>query len=155
MSAHYHAGVAVIAAVLFVANVVHRRGHPLRARGDAFAGPEGSRHDCHLLDGFRAVQGNKVLGWTIFGTVRPGHHPRPAERDDRRRRDRAADMGQSGTGPADCCARDRWVLGIFFAMSTSRPERLIRTEIVALIFWGLPLAVIGITSLARSRSPRC
>jgi Cyclic nucleotide-binding domain/Major Facilitator Superfamily len=57
-------------------------------------------------------------------------------------------MGQSGTGALSAALGIGGLVGAFLAMSSSRPERLIRTEIVALVFWGLPLTAIGIAPLA-------
>jgi hypothetical protein len=36
------------------------------------------------------------------------------------------------------------LLGAIFALSARRSERLVGTEIVALVFWGLPLAILGV-----------
>src|SRR4029078_2446828 len=40
------------------------------------------------------------------------------------------------------------LVGAISAMTATRSDRLVRTEILALVFWGLPLAVIGVVPLA-------
>jgi MFS family permease len=147
MSAHYHAGVAAIAAVLFVATSFIAAGIRFEHAGDALAAPRLAAR-LHLLDGFRAVRANRVLGWTIFGTYGQVITRGLLNAMIVVAAIELLNMGQSGTGLLTAALGIGGLLGIFFAMSTSRPERLIRTQIVALTFWGLPLAVIGITSLA-------
>jgi MFS family permease len=147
MSIHYHAGVAAIAAVLFLVTSFIAAGIRFEHAGDALAAPKLAAR-LHLLDGFRAVRANKVLGWTIFGTYGQVITRGLLNAMIVVAAIELLNMGQSGTGLLTAALGIGGLLGIFFAMSTSRPERLIRTQIVALVFWGLPLAVIGITSLA-------
>src|SRR4029079_8511269 len=53
-------------------------------------------------------------------------------------------MGQGGTGLLAAAFGLGGLFGAFFAMTSVRSDRLIRTQVVGLIFWGLPLAVIGL-----------
>ena len=53
-------------------------------------------------------------------------------------------MGQSGMGLLSAALGFGGLVGAIFAMASNRTEQLIRTETVALIFWGSPIAVIGV-----------
>jgi MFS family permease len=144
MSAHFHALVAAIAAVLFASTSVIAAGIRFEHAGDALAAPKLAAR-LHLLDGFRAVQANLVLKWTIIGTYGQVITRGLLNAMIVLAAIELLNMGQSGTGLLTAALGIGGLLGAFFAMSTSRPERLVRTEIVSLIFWGLPLAIIGIT----------
>jgi hypothetical protein len=52
-------------------------------------------------------------------------------------------MGQSGLGLLNA-ALGLGGLGAIFAISSTRSERLVRTETTSLVLWGLPIAVIGV-----------
>jgi hypothetical protein len=56
-------------------------------------------------------------------------------------------MGQGGTGLLAAALGLGGLAGAIFAMSVVRPERLIPTQAVGLMFWGLPLTAIGIVPL--------
>ena len=53
-------------------------------------------------------------------------------------------MGQGGPGLLSAALGLGGLLGAIFAMTSLSSDRLIRNEIVGLVFWGAPLAVIGI-----------
>jgi hypothetical protein len=53
-------------------------------------------------------------------------------------------MGQSGMGLLSAALGFGGLIGAIFALSSTRPERLVRTEAAGLVFWGLPIAVIGV-----------
>jgi MFS family permease len=147
MASHAHAGVAALSAIAFLATSFFAAGIRFEQAGDARAAPKVAGR-LHLFDGLRAVRAKKLLAWTMFGT-----YGQVLTRGLMNAMVVVAaiellNMGQSGTGLLTAAFGIGGLLGVFFAMSTSRPERLIRTEIVALVFWGAPLAVIGITSLA-------
>jgi hypothetical protein len=52
-------------------------------------------------------------------------------------------MGQEGLGLLSAALGLGGLVGAIFALSTTRSEQLVRTETVALVFWGLPIALIG------------
>jgi hypothetical protein len=56
-------------------------------------------------------------------------------------------MGQGGMGLLGAALGLGGLLGATFAMTSRRSERLIRNELVSLVFWGAPLAVIGLLPL--------
>jgi hypothetical protein len=56
-------------------------------------------------------------------------------------------MGQGGTGLLAAALGLGGLAGAIFAMSVVRSERLIPTQVVGLLFWGLPLTFIGIVPL--------
>jgi hypothetical protein len=56
-------------------------------------------------------------------------------------------MGQWGLGLLGAALGLGGLIGAIFALSSSRSEQLVRTESVALVFWGLPIAVIGVLPL--------
>jgi MFS family permease len=147
MASNLHAGVAAISAALFLATSFIAARIRFENAGDALAAPRLAAR-LHLLDGFRAVFANRILGWTIFGTFGQVITRGLMNAMIVVAAIELLNLGQSGTGLLTAALGIGGLLGAFFAMSTSRPERLIRTEIVALIFWGLPLAVIGITASA-------
>jgi hypothetical protein len=53
-------------------------------------------------------------------------------------------MGQQGPGLLGAALGLGGLLGALFALSARKSERLVPTEILALVFWGLPLAVLGV-----------
>jgi MFS family permease len=57
-------------------------------------------------------------------------------------------MGQSGLGLLSAALGLGGLVGAIFALSSTRSEQLIRTETVALVFWGLPIALIGVLPFA-------
>jgi len=100
-----------------------------------------------LLDGIRAIRAQPVLAWSsvgVYGQVLTrgllSAMTVVAAID-------LLGMGQSGTGLLAAALGLGGLGGAIFAMSTVRSERLIPTELVALVFWGLPLAFIGIFPL--------
>jgi hypothetical protein len=56
-------------------------------------------------------------------------------------------MGRGGLGLLTAALGFGGLLGAIFAMASKRSERLIRNELVSLVFWGLPLAFIGVFAL--------
>ena len=57
-------------------------------------------------------------------------------------------MGQEGLGLLSAALGLGGLVGAIFALSSTRSEQLIRTETVSLVFWGLPIAVIGVLPFA-------
>jgi hypothetical protein len=56
-------------------------------------------------------------------------------------------MGQGGLGLLTGALGFGGLLGAIFAMASRRSERLVRNELVSLVFWGMPLAIIGLVPL--------
>ena len=57
-------------------------------------------------------------------------------------------MGQAGTGLLSAALGLGGLAGALSAMTSRRSERLIRTMVISLFFWGAPLAVLGIVPWA-------
>jgi MFS family permease len=53
-------------------------------------------------------------------------------------------MGEAGVGLLSAALGLGGLLGAVFALSATRPDRLILTQAVALAYWGAPIAVIGL-----------
>jgi hypothetical protein len=53
-------------------------------------------------------------------------------------------MGEAGVGLLSAALGLGGLVGAVFALSLTRPDRLIRTQSVALAYWGAPIAVIGL-----------
>lgn len=143
MSVGAHRGVALIAAFAFVVTAVIALGLRFEQAGDAGGGQRRSG-EFHLLDGVRAVRAKSLLAWTMVGTfgqvvTRGLMNALVVVASIELLR-----LGQSGMGLLSAALGFGGLLGAFIAMSSTRSERLVRTEIVGLVFWGVPLAVMGI-----------
>lgn len=53
-------------------------------------------------------------------------------------------MGQAGLGLLSAAIGLGGLVGAVFALSSTRSEQFVRTEVAGLVFWGLPLAVVGL-----------
>ncbi len=147
MGLNFHAAVAGLAAVAFLATSLIAAGIRLEQSDDArTARPPGGR--LNLVHGARAVRSKPVLGWTMVGTFAQVITRALLNAMIVVASIELLNMGQSGTGLLSAALGIGGLLGAFLAMSSSRPERLIRTEIIALVFWGLPLTAIGVAPLA-------
>lgn len=148
MSANLHAAVGAGAAIGFAVTAVIALGLRFEQAADAAGGSQGSRgRRFRFLDGLRAVRRSRVLSWTMVGT-----YGQVITRGLLNALVVVAaidllDMGQSGPGLLSAALGIGGLVGVVFAMSSQRSERLVRTEIIALVFWGLPLAAIGIAPL--------
>ncbi|MBA2382044.1 MAG: MFS transporter [Chloroflexi bacterium] len=149
MAANFHPAVAVLAAVGFLSTALIAAGlrfeHAADASGGARRSGTGGRF--RLFDGLRAVRAKPLLSWTLFGT-----YGQVVTRGLLNAMVVVAsiellNMGQSGTGVLSAALGLGGLAGAIFAISSTRSERLVRTEIVALVFWGLPLAAIGLVSV--------
>jgi MFS family permease len=143
MAVGAHRGVAGLAAVAFVVTAVIALGLKFEQASDAGGGrrPTGG---FRIKDGIRAVRAKSVLAWTMLGTfgqvvTRGLLNALLVVASIELIR-----LGQSGLGLLSAALGLGGLAGAFLAMASTRSERLVRTEIVALVFWGLPLAAIGL-----------
>lgn len=149
MAANLHAAAAALAAIGFALTAVVALGLRFEQTADASGGSRRTRdRRFRFLDGIRAVRRSPVLTWTMIGT-----YGQVITRGLLNALVVVAaidllDMGQSGPGLLSAGLGIGGLVGVAFAMSSRRSDRLVRTEIVALVFWGLPLAAIGIAPLA-------
>jgi MFS family permease len=146
--------VAAVSAVAFFVTAVIAAGLRFEQAGDAAGGrratgdePRPSGMRTRLLDGVRAIRAQPVLAWSslgVYGQVLTrgllSAMTVVAAID-------LLGMGQSGTGLLAAALGLGGLGGAIFAMSAVRSERLIPTELVSLVFWGLPLAVIGLVPI--------
>jgi MFS family permease len=165
MAANFHPAAAAVAGVGFAITAVialglrfeqaaDASGGSRRVRGSDDAGGSddsgggAGRRRFRFLDGIRAVRRGSVLAWTMLGT-----YGQVITRGLLNALVVVAaidllSMGQSGPGLLSAALGIGGLVGVLFAMSSRRSDRLVRTEILALVFWGLPLAAIGIAPLA-------
>jgi MFS family permease len=148
MAANLHAVVAVMAGVAFLATAAIGAGLRFEHAADASGGGQAASVGHRIAVGLRAVRSRPVLSWTmlgVFGQVVTRGLLNAlivvAAID-------LLGMGQSGPGLLSAALGIGGLIGVFFAMSATRSDRLVRTEIVALIVWGLPLVAIGLAPLA-------
>jgi MFS family permease len=146
MAIGLHWVVLVLAGIGFLVTSAIAAGLRFEQAADASGGARRISRGFRFLDGVRAVRSKPLLSWTIFGTygqvVTRGLLNAlivVASIDLLR-------MGQQGPGLLAAALGLGGLLGAIFALSARRSERLVRTEIVGLVFWGLPLAVLGLFS---------
>ncbi len=144
MAAGVYAWVAGAAAIAFVATALICAGLRFEQSADASGGGTESGSRFRLADGLRAVRAKPVLSWTILGT-----YSQVLTRGLLNALVVVAaidllGMGQSGAGQLSAAFGLGGLLGAISAMVSRRSDRLVRTEIVGLAFWGLPLSIIGV-----------
>ena len=146
MAIGLHWLVLVLAGIGFLVTSAIAAGLRFEQAADASGGARRTSGGFRFLDGIRAVRSKSLLSWTIFGTygqvVTRGLLNAlivVASIDLLR-------MGQQGPGLLAAALGLGGLLGAIFALSARRSERLVGTEIVGLVFWGLPLAVLGLFS---------
>jgi MFS family permease len=148
MTSHLHPAVAAVAGIGFAITAVIALGLRFEQAADAAGGsrPSGDL-GFRFLHGLRAVRRSPVLSWTMVGT-----YGQVITRGLLNALIVVAAidlllMGQSGPGLLSAALGIGGLIGVVFAMSSQRSEHLVRTEIVALVFWGAPLAALGIAPL--------
>jgi MFS family permease len=149
MAANLHFAVAAVAGLGFLVTALIAAGLRFEQAADASGGGRHAGGRLRILHGLRTVRTRPLLAWTMVGTygqvVTRGLMSAlvvVAAID-------LLSMGQSGPGLLSAALGIGGLVGVVFAMSSRRSERLVRTEIVALVFWGLPLAAIGVAPLAQ------
>jgi MFS family permease len=147
MAAGLHSAVAAVAAVAFIVTAAIAAGLRFEQAADASGGGRRSGGGLRLRDGLRAVRQRPVLAWSMLGT-----YGQVVTRGLLNALVVVAaiellGMGQGGLGLLSAALGLGGLVGAIFAISWTRPEQLIRTEISGLVFWGLPIAVIGILPL--------
>jgi hypothetical protein len=143
MAVGMHAAVAAVAAAAFIATAAFSAGLRFEQVADASGGGRRATGGLRLLDGLRPILRQPVLAWSLLGS-----YGQVVTRGLLNSLVVVAaiellGMGQSGLGLLNA-ALGLGGLGAIFAISSNRSEQLIRTEAVALVFWGLPIAVIGV-----------
>ncbi len=136
--------VAAVAALVFLITAVIAAGLRFEQASDASSGSGHADGGFRLMDGIRVIRRRRLLAWSMLGT-----YGQVLTRGLLNALLVVASiellgMGQSGLGLLGAALGLGGLVGAIFAMSSVRSERLVRTMIVALAFWGLPIAVVGI-----------
>lgn len=139
-----HAGVAGAAAVGFLVTALISAGLAFEHATDAAGGGRGSGGRFRLLDGLRTVRARPLLSWTVLGAYGQVLTRGLLNAFVVVVAIEILGMGQSGAGLLTAAMGLGGLVGATFAVAAGRPDRLVRTEIVALVFWGLPIALIGL-----------
>jgi len=135
---------AGLAAAAFLVTAIVAGGLRFEQAADASGGAEGAGRDLRLRDGIRALGRRPVPRWSmlaVFGQV--------ATRGTLNTLLVVAaiellGMGDGGLGLLSAALGLGGLLGAIFAMSLARTDRLVRSEVVSLAYWGAPIAVIGL-----------
>jgi hypothetical protein len=144
MAVGLHHLVPLVAAVGFLVTAAIAAGLRFEQVADASGGGRHVAGGFRFLDGLRAVRSKPLLAWTIFGTYGQVITRGLLNALIVLAAIQLLQMGQQGPGLLAAALGLGGLLGAIFALSARRSERLVGTEIVALVFWGLPLAVLGV-----------
>jgi MFS family permease len=145
MAINLHAAVAAIAAVTFLVTAAISLGLRFEQAADAAGGGrKQAQGGVRLRDGIRLVIRRPLLHWTMLGTF-----GQVVTRGLMSALVVAASiellrMGQGGMGLLSAALGFGGLLGAIFAMASRRSERLVRTMLVGLTFWGVPLSIMGL-----------
>jgi hypothetical protein len=94
-----------------------------------------------------AVRRNPVLAWTMLGTYGQVITRGLLNALVVIAAIELLNMGQGGLGVLSAALGLGGLAGAIFAMASTRSERLVRTEVLGLVFWGVPIAVIGLVPI--------
>ena len=135
---------ALVAALTFLASAVFVARLRFEQARDATGGAGEAAGGIRLLDGLRTWRRRPVVGWTMLGVfsqvmtralLGPLIVVAAIE---------LLSMGEAGVGLLNAALGLGGLVGAVFAVSLTRTDRLIRTQSVALAYWGAPIAVIGL-----------
>ena len=134
---------AAAVAVAFLVTVFVAAGLRFEHATDAGGGARQSR-GLGLAEGVRALRRRPVLRWSMLGvygqvTTRGLLSPLLVVASIE-----LLGMGEAGVGLLNAALGLGGFVGAVFALSASRPDRLILTQAAALAYWGAPIAVIGL-----------
>ena len=147
MAVHMHALAAALAAAAFLGTAVVGAGLRFEQASDASGGGRHAGGGLRLADGWRAARERPVLGWSLLGVYGQAMTRGLLNGLVVVAAIELLNMGQGGLGLLSAALGVGGLVGAFFALSSSRSERLIPTEITGLVFWGLPIAAIGVVPL--------
>jgi MFS family permease len=146
MALGMYGAVAAVAAVAFLVTAYLSAGLRFEQAADASGGGRRATGGLRLMDGLRPIRRQPVLAWSLLGS-----YGQVVTRGLLNSLVVVAaidllGMGQSGLGLLNA-ALGLGGLGAIFLISSNRSSRLIRTETISLLFWGLPIAIIGVFPL--------
>lgn len=135
---------AGLAALVFLFTAVVAAGLRFEQAADASGGSRHAGGGLRLLDGVRALGRRRVPRWTMLGVFAQvmtrgllGPLTVIAAIE-------LLGMGNGGVGLLNASLGLGGLVGAVFAISLARSDQLIRTQSVALAYWGAPIAVIGL-----------
>lgn len=135
---------AGVAGLAFLSTAVVAGGLRFEQAADASGGTEGAGRDLRLREGLRALARRPVPKWSMLavygqvltrGTLNTLVVVAAIE---------LLGMGEGGVGLLNAALGLGGLVGAVFAMSLARTDRLVRSETVALAYWGAPIAIIGL-----------
>jgi len=135
---------AWLAAAAFLVTAVVASGLRFEHAADASGGTAGAGHDLRLRDGIRALARRPVPAWSMLavygqvltrGVLNTLVVVAAIE---------LLGMGNGGVGLLNAALGLGGLFGAVFAMSLARTDRLVRTQVVSLAYWGAPIAIIGL-----------
>ena len=144
MGLQLHSVVAAAAGVGFLLTAIVADGLRFEQAADVSGGSLRATGGLRISDGLRAVRGRPVLAWTMIGTFGQVVTRSLLNALVVVAAIQLLGMGQPGLGLLSAALGLGGLAGAIFALSAARSDRLVRTEIAGLVFWGLPLAVIGL-----------
>ncbi len=145
MAVHLHGAVAAIAAVAYLLTAAVAAGVRFEQAADVSGGSRrGSGGGLRLTDGLRAVRRRPVLAWSMLGTYGQVLTRGLLNALVVVAAIQLLGMGQAGLGLLSAAIGLGGLVGAIFVLSSTRSERFVRTEVAGLVFWGLPLAVVGL-----------
>jgi predicted MFS family arabinose efflux permease len=144
MAAGMHAVVAVVVAIAFLVTAALGAGLRFEQAADASGGGSHISGGLQLADGLRAVRSRPVLAWSMLGTYGQAMTRGLLNALVVVAAIELLNMGQEGLGLLSAALGLGGLVGAIFALSSTRSEQLVRRETVALVFWGLPIALIGV-----------
>lgn len=147
MAAGSHSAVAAVAAVGFLLTAVIAGGLRFEQAADVSGGRPRSAAGPRFSDGLRAIRRRPLLAWSALGTYGQVLTRGLLNALVVVAAIELLGMGQSGLGLLGAALGFGGLAGAIFAMSSTRSARLVRTEILGLVFWGLPIAIIGLVPL--------
>lgn len=135
---------AGLAAVAFLVTALVATGLSFEQAADASGGAEGAGGGLRLRDGIRALGRRPVPRWSmlaVYGQVltRGALNTLAVVAAIE-----LLGMGDGGVGLLNAALGLGGLVGAVFAMSLARTDRLVRTQVVSLAYWGAPIAVIGL-----------
>ena len=135
---------AMVASALFLASAIFVVRLRFEQARDATGGAGAAAGGIRLREGLSTLRRRPVVGWTmvsVFSQVMTRALLNPLTVV-------AAiellSMGEAGVGLLNAALGFGGLIGAVFAVSLTRTDALIRTQVASLSYWGAPIAVIGL-----------
>jgi MFS family permease len=144
MAAGQTALAALFAGLAFLGMAIVVGGLTFENAEDAWGGAGGTSRGLRFSEGLRALRARPVLGWSMIGL-----YGQVATRGLLNSFAVVASiellgMGDAGVGLLSSALGLGGLFGAVFAVSQARPDQLVRTQSMALAFWGAPIAALAL-----------